>query len=124
MMKDIHWQSLSRFESYDFVARWYQKAHQRKPNAAKVSQINACFIQGREYFSNAASSAMSVKPLLLYYGALSLSRGVILANNPRKKEESLKKKPRVGARRLAGYFDGRYPGRVGVADTRYRWNIL
>ena len=91
MMKDIHWQSLSRFESYDFVARWYGKAHQRKPNAAKVSQINTCFIQGREYFSNAASSAISVKPLLLYYGALSLSRGVILANNPRKKEESLRK---------------------------------
>ena len=91
MMKDIRWQSLSRFESYDFVSRWYQKAHQRKPNAAKVSQINACFIQGREYFSNAASSAMSVKPLLLYYGVLSLSRGVILANNPNKKEESLKK---------------------------------
>ena len=91
MMKDIHWQSLARFESYDFVARWYEKAHQRKPNAAKISQINACFIQGREYFSNATSSAMSVKPLLLYYGALSLSRGVILANNPNKKEESLKK---------------------------------
>ena len=91
MMKDVHWQSLARFESYDFVARWYQKAHQRKPNTDKVSQINACFIQGREYFSNAALSAMSVKPLLLYYGILSLSRGVILANNPNKKEESLKK---------------------------------
>ena len=91
MMKDIHWQSISRFESYDFVARWYEKAHQRKPNAAKISQINACFIQGHEYFSNAASSAMSVKPLLLYYGALSLGRGVILANNPCKREESLKK---------------------------------
>ena len=90
MMRDIFGQSLSRFESYDFVARWYEKAHQRKPNAAKVSQINACFIQGREYFSNAALSAMAVKPLLLYYGALSLSRGVILANNPLLKEESLK----------------------------------
>ena len=90
-MNDIHSQSLSRFESYDFVARWYKKAHQRKPHVAKVSQINACFVQGREYFSNAAASAMSVKPLLLYYGVLSLSRGVILANNPYKKEESLKK---------------------------------
>ena len=92
MLKDIHWQSLSRFESYDFVARWYQKAHQRRPNAAKVSQINACFIQGREYFSNANASAMTAKPLLLYYGVLSLSRGVILANNHNKKEESLKKR--------------------------------
>lgn len=90
-MKDIYWQSLARFESFDFVARWYKDAHKREPNAAKVSQINACFIQGREYFSNAASAAMSVKPLLLYYGVLSLSRGVILANNPYKKEESLTK---------------------------------
>lgn len=90
MLKGIYWQSLSHFESYDFVARWYNKAHKREPSSAKVSQINACFIQGREYFSNAASSAMSVKPLLLYYGALSLSRGVILANNPKKKEEALK----------------------------------
>ena len=89
-MKDIYWQSLSRFESYDFVTRWYEKAHHRKPSAAKVSQVNTCFIQGREYFSNGTSSAMAVKPLLLYYGALSLSRGVILANNPKKKEESLK----------------------------------
>lgn len=88
-MKDIYWQSLSCFESHDFVEQWYKKAHGRKPNAAKISQINACFTQGREYFSNAATSAMSVKPLLLYYGVLSLSRGVILANNPSKKEESL-----------------------------------
>ena len=84
-----HWQSLSRFESYDFVARWYKKAHERAPKAAKISQINACFTQGREYFANAATAAMSVKPLLLYYGILSLSRGVILANHPYKKEESL-----------------------------------
>ena len=90
-MRDVFWQSLYLFESYDYVARWYEKAHKRRPNAAKISQINACFIQGREYFSNATSSAMSVKPLLLYYGALSLGRGVILANNPNKKEESLKK---------------------------------
>ena len=62
MMKDIHWQSLSRFESHDFVTRWYKKAHGRNPNTAKVSQINACFAQGREYFSNAGSSAMSVNP--------------------------------------------------------------
>lgn len=89
-MKDIHWQALTRFESHDFVRRWYKKAHGRKPNTAKVSQVNACFTQGREYFSNAALAAMSVKPLLLYYGVLSLGRGIVLANNPNRKEESLK----------------------------------
>ena len=89
-MKDIYWQSLSLFESHDYVARWYRKAHRLEPSAARVKQINACFAQSREYYSNAVSSDPSVKPLLLYYGVLSLGRGVILANNPKKKEESLK----------------------------------
>ena len=117
MKKDIYWQSLSLYESYDYVARWYQKAHQRKPNAAKVSQINACFIQGREYFSNAASSAMSVKPLLLYYGVLSLSRGVILANNPKKKEESLKKSHGLDSHDWQGTLRG---GIKDVLELRMR----
>ena len=94
MMEDIHWKSISPFESYDFVANWYNKAHGREASAAKVRQINACFVQGREYFRNATLSAMSVKPLLLYYGVLSFGRGVILANSHEKKEESLR--PRHG----------------------------
>ena len=94
MREGIHWKTISRFESHDFVANWYRKAHGRAANAAKVRQINACFAHGREYFSNASRSEMSVKPLLLYYGVLSCCRGVILANDPGKKEESLK--PRHG----------------------------
>ena len=94
MAEGIHWKTISRFESHDFVANWYRKAHGRNANAAKVRQINACFAHGREYFRNAGRAEMSVKPLLLYYGVLSCCRGVILANNPGKKEESLK--PRHG----------------------------
>lgn len=90
MAKGIHWKTISRFESHDFVANWYRKAHGRHANAAKVKQINACFAHGREYFRNAGRSEMSVKPVLLYYGVLSCCRGVILANDPRKKEESLR----------------------------------
>ena len=94
MAEGIHWKAISRFESHDFVANWYRKAHERNASAAKVGQINACFAHGREYFRNAGRSDMSVKPLLLYYGVLSCCRGVILANDPEKKEESLK--PRHG----------------------------
>ena len=94
MAEGIHWTAISRFESHDFVARWYRKAHGREASSAKVGQINASFAHGREYFRNAAGSEMSVKPLLLYYGVLSCCRGVVLANNPAKKEESLK--PRHG----------------------------
>ena len=87
---DIHWKAISRFESHDYVAKWYHKAHGREANSAKVSQISACFAHGREYFKNAERAEMSVKPLLLYYGILSCCRGVVMANNPKKKEESLK----------------------------------
>ena len=85
MAEGIHWKTISRFESHNFVANWYRQAHGRDANAAKVRQINACFAHGREYFRNAGRSEMSVKPLLLYYGVLSCCLGVILANDPRKK---------------------------------------
>ena len=94
MAEGIHWKYISRFESHDFVVNWYRKAHGKEATAAKVAQINACFAQGREYFRNAKLSAMSVRPLLLYYRVLSCCRGVILTNNHQKKEESLK--PRHG----------------------------
>ena len=88
-MTNQEWHEISRFESYDLARSWYQQTHQREMNTAKTRQINAFFIQGREYFKSASSADMSVKPLLLYYGVLSLSRGAILLRNAGKKEESL-----------------------------------
>ena len=91
-VKDSSWHEISRFESNDLVKIWYEKTHGKSPPADKISQINAFFKQGREYFNNAAGADMSVKPLLLYYGVLSLSRGTVLLLDISKKEESLKKK--------------------------------
>ena len=88
-MNSQEWHEISRFESYDLARSWYQQTHQREMNAAKTRQINAFFIQGRQYFKSASSADMSVKPLLLYYGVLSLSRGAILLTNAGKKGESL-----------------------------------
>ena len=88
-MTNQEWHNISRFESYDLAKSWYQQTHQRQMNAAKTKQVNAFFIQGREYFKSASSSDISVKPLLLYYGVLSLSRGAILLRNADKKGESL-----------------------------------
>ena len=88
-MSNQEWHNISRFESYDLAKSWYQQTHQRQMNAAKTRQVNAFFIQGREYFKSASSSDLSVKPLLLYYGVLSLSRGAILLRNDSKKGESL-----------------------------------
>ena len=89
-MREKDWHAISRFESHDLVKSWYKKTHESDPGDAKTSQINALFTQGKEYFRNASLADMSVKPLLLYYGVLSLSRGAILLRDPSKKEESLK----------------------------------
>ena len=91
-MNESSWNELSRFESNDLVRVWYEKTHGRRPPADKITQVNAFFKQGREYFNNAAVADLSVKPLLLYYGVLSLSRGTILLLDISKKEESLKRK--------------------------------
>ena len=86
-------------------------------------KINACFAHGREYFRNAGRSEMSVKPLLLYYGVLSCCRGVILANDPGKKEESLK--PRHGLETVDWQHtlmssEGLQMGRTSVLGRRTR----
>ncbi|WP_336718002.1 YaaC family protein [Asaia bogorensis] len=84
------WDTLSMFESRDFVALWYKNKHSRELNTGGCQAITTCFSQSREYFEAAASAGISVRPLLLYYGVLSMSRGVILLCDKCKKEESLK----------------------------------
>jgi YaaC-like Protein len=90
MQNDNGWERLSLFESHDFVDSWYSKRNGRSLNSQRVKEITSCFAQGREYFSSAANAAKSVRPLLLYYGVLSLSRGTILLRNTQKSEASLK----------------------------------
>lgn len=84
------WEELSIFESHDYVGKWYDARHGRSLNAVRTREIASCFTQGREYFASAKSAATSVRPLLLYYGVLSLSRGVILLRDRTKTEANLK----------------------------------
>lgn len=84
------WETLSAFESRDYVEAWFHGRHGRQLNARGAQSINTCFIQGREYFDAAVGAASSVRPLLLYYGVLSMCRGLIMLRNPAKKEESLR----------------------------------
>lgn len=69
---------------------WFHSRHNRQLNARAAQSISTCFIQGREYFDAGASAATCVRPLLLYYGVLSMCRGLIMLRNPTKKEESLR----------------------------------
>ncbi|KAB2951154.1 MAG: hypothetical protein F9K19_19415 [Rhizobiaceae bacterium] len=83
------WEPLLRFESRDYLERYYREKHARTLNAQRAYEIGSCFTQGREYFASAANASDTVKPLLLYYGVASLGRGFTLLRNARKKEESL-----------------------------------
>ena len=92
------WDYVSRFESYDYAARVYRQSHESSADCKeKVRQINAAFTQGRMYFENASSAAIGVKPLLLYYGAMSLAVGLVLFKDHETVEGSFK---RHGLKRL------------------------
>lgn len=113
----IYWETLSTFESRDYVESWFNSRHGRHLNARAAYAITACFIQGREYFDAAATAATSVRPLLLYYGVLAMSRGLILLRNPVKKEESLKQSHGLEAVDWGGNMAG---GLDKVLDVRIR----
>ena len=83
------WDYVSPFESYDYVSRWYEGFHGGAAEPAKVREINAAFAQGRMYFENARAASMGVKPLLLYYGVLSLCTGLVLCRDQEKTESTL-----------------------------------
>lgn len=84
------WEELSVYESHDFVGKWYKIRHGRTLNAVRTREIASSFTQGREYFASAKGAATSVRPLLFYYGVLSLSRGLILLLDRTKTEATLK----------------------------------
>lgn len=83
------WYSLREFETRDITSRSYSSRHNLHLSATKAREISANFVQAREYFRNAAEAEFTVRPLLLYYGVASLSRGLTLFLDPGKRETSL-----------------------------------
>ena len=69
------WEPLQRFESRDYLTKYYKQKHDRDLSEKRSQEIGASFIQGREYFTSALNASNLVKPLLLYYGITALSRG-------------------------------------------------
>ncbi|GBF27373.1 hypothetical protein MnTg02_02425 [bacterium MnTg02] len=83
------WELLSNYESHELVRNRYITKHNWQPNRSQSRQIAASFIQAREYFRSADNADLVVKPLLLYYGVVSLSRGLTLFLTPQLWEPSL-----------------------------------
>lgn len=83
------WDTIANYESHDIARARYTAKHGWEPNAAHARAIAAPFIQARHYYGSAAVADRAVKPLLLYYGIVSLSRGLVLFLVRKLKEEAL-----------------------------------
>jgi hypothetical protein len=84
------WNFLREFESKDLVKRYIKKKYDYELNSSKAYEITSAFKQGRSYFESVKVADISVKPLLLYYGIVSLSRGLILILNKEARENNIK----------------------------------
>ncbi|BEH23800.1 YaaC family protein [Burkholderia pseudomallei] len=88
-MQATHWEALRNYESYELIKRDYHERHGRTPSTAHAREISAPFAHARSYFMSARNADQTVKPLLLYYGVLSLSRGLTLALSRGRREATL-----------------------------------
>lgn len=78
MVANEAWEYLSNYESYTLVKQDYFGRHGRSPNTQAAREISAPFVHARSYFTSASNADPTVKPLLLYYGVVSLSRALTL----------------------------------------------
>lgn len=89
MVLSKEWDFLTNYESLELVKRDYSARHGRTISAAQAREIASPFIHARSYFRSARDADLTVKPLLLYYGVTSLSRGLTLMLARGKREASL-----------------------------------
>src|SRR5688500_5511743 len=113
------WETLLNYESKELVRRRHLKRHGRAANAGRAGEIAAAFVQGREYFASAAAADPVVRPLLLYYGAMSLARGAVLFLSPGLREASLSPSHGVSA---TGWRETFGADRQDLASLRVRTN--
>lgn len=83
------WTRLSLYQSRDLIAERYHERHGRILNDGKSREIASSLIQGDQYFASARTSGNLARPLLLYYGVLSLSRALILFADTSAREATL-----------------------------------
>ncbi len=83
------WEGISNYESFEIVREVYRARHGRLPGTGHAREISSPFTHARSYFRSATTAERTVKPLLLYYGVLSLSRGLTLFLSRGRRESTL-----------------------------------
>jgi hypothetical protein len=77
------------YESRDLVGRLLTERHGRAPNHGKCEEVASFLAHARQFFISAQDADDLVRPLLLYYGVLSLTRLVVLASDVELRESAL-----------------------------------
>lgn len=83
------WDELELYGNRDLLSRAYVHRHGGKLSEKKARQISANLAQGRQYFNASFKVGLIAKPLLVYYGVLSICRAIILYRDRASGEESL-----------------------------------
>lgn len=78
------WRTLGIYESTESVTRLCREKTGCKPSPSKAREIVSLISQGREYFQGAVAARELVRPLILYYGAMSFARALVLFSEPGK----------------------------------------
>ncbi len=79
------WEYLKRYQSSQFVKRKLKGEITRNRNALnlKSMQIASLMVQSEKYYESARNAPLEIKPLILYYGMVGLSKCLILSgDNP------------------------------------------
>jgi len=90
------WETLRSYQSEGLLKYRLQKSGEQNPSAARIDDIIAHIRQAENYFSSALSSDLIIRPLILYYGCLSLTRAAILILSIGKTVETLKSSHGMG----------------------------
>jgi YaaC-like Protein len=91
------WQRLSIYESQEILASRLPGERNHAAKKEKSAEVSSHLIQARQYFTAARGAEFLTKPLLLYYGVLSFSRGLILFRRRGLREAGLAQGHGVGA---------------------------
>lgn len=75
------WYDIKFLESASNVKALILRSTGRMPSAQISREISSCLQQGRLYFEAASAAPIQIKPLLIYYGVVAFSQGVVVARS-------------------------------------------
>lgn len=77
------WEYLKRYQSSQFVEKKLKKEITRNRSTIRIksNQISSLMVQSEKYYEAARSAPLEIKPLILYYGMVGLSKCLILSGD-------------------------------------------